>query len=118
MVAQLLRHDIAKFSAGQKNMYYVKRLEVVEDQISRCDDVADKTKNLINLILGIASLQESRAANRSAGSMRRVTMLTFFYLPLTLASVCHSERVITTCSDQSVEYPGHERYSNNRGGPP
>lgn len=34
-----------------------------------------------------AAVEESRAANRLASSIRRVTFLTFIYLPLTLAAV-------------------------------
>ncbi|KAJ8117849.1 hypothetical protein OPT61_g1063 [Boeremia exigua] len=94
LVAQISRHEISSFESGVRDdRYYIKRLSVIEDQISRCDDAADKTKNLINLIMGIASLQESRAAVREsraandfASSIQRVTLLTFIYLPLTLAS--------------------------------
>ncbi|KAH6616723.1 hypothetical protein C7974DRAFT_50939 [Boeremia exigua] len=94
MVAQVSRHEMSSFEQGVRdNRYYVKRLSVVEDQLGRCDDAADKTKNLIDLIMGIASLQESRAAvresraaNSFASSIQRVTILTFIYLPLTLAS--------------------------------
>lgn len=75
-------------------VYYIKRLQVIDDHINRCSDAAAQTNNLISLVFNIATLQESRAAveeskaaNAFAGSIRRVTMLTFIYSPLTLASV-------------------------------
>ncbi|KAF3042390.1 hypothetical protein E8E12_007075 [Didymella heteroderae] len=94
LVAQVSRHKISTFTSGERDgRYYIKRLSVVEDQLRRCNDAADKTKNLINLIMNIASLQESRAAvqesksaNATAASIKRVTILTFIYLSLTLAS--------------------------------
>ncbi|KAJ4412190.1 hypothetical protein N0V91_000658 [Didymella pomorum] len=94
LVAQVSRHEISSFTTGERDdRYYIKRLSVVEDQLRRCTDAADKTKNLINLVMNIASLQESRAAvqesrsaNATAASIKRVTILTFIYLPLTLAS--------------------------------
>lgn len=93
LIAQVLQHDIS-FSEVRTQLYYVKRLQVIEDHISRCNDAAAATNNLISMIFNIATLQESRAAveeskaaNAFAGSIRRVTMLTFIYLPLTLASV-------------------------------
>ena len=35
-----------------------------------------------------ASIAESKSANALAASIRRITVLTFVYLPLTLAAVC------------------------------
>ncbi|KAJ4346091.1 hypothetical protein N0V95_005707 [Ascochyta clinopodiicola] len=97
LIGQVLQHEISYShpkSADRTESYYVKRLQVVNDHISRCNDAAAQTNNLISLIFNIATLQESRAAveeskaaNAFAGSIRRVTMLTFIYLPLTLASV-------------------------------
>lgn len=99
LVAQVLQHEISNSNGEDRDedrtqLYYVKRLQVVEDHIIRCNDAATQTNNLISLIFNIATLQESRAAveeskaaNAFAGSIRRVTMLTFIYLPLTLASV-------------------------------
>ncbi|KAJ4993002.1 hypothetical protein SVAN01_01354 [Stagonosporopsis vannaccii] len=100
LIGQVSRHEISTFTPHvgselkvRDNRYYIKRLSVIEDQLRRCEDAIDKTKNLINLILGIASLQESRAAvkesraaNDFASSIQRITVLTFIYLPLTLAS--------------------------------
>ncbi|KAF3050215.1 hypothetical protein E8E11_009300 [Didymella keratinophila] len=94
LIAQVSRHEISSLTSGERDdRYYVKRLSVIEDQLRRCNDVADKTKNLISLVMNIASLQESRAAvqesksaNATAASIKRVTILTFIYLPLTLAS--------------------------------
>ncbi|KAF9697138.1 hypothetical protein EKO04_004929 [Ascochyta lentis] len=96
LIAQVLQHEISYSNPNLEDrtqLYYVKRLQVVDDHISRCNDAAAQTNNLISLIFNIATLQESRAAveeskaaNAFAGSIRRVTMLTFVYLPLTLAS--------------------------------
>lgn len=89
LVAQVSRHEFSSFISGERDdRYFVKRLSVVDDQLRRCNDAADKTKNLINLIMNIASLQESRSANAFAASIQRITVLTFIYLPLTLAAVC------------------------------
>lgn len=95
LIAQVLQHEISDTESSHRTeMYYVKRLQVVDDHINRCNDAAAQTNNLISLIFNIATLQESRAAveeskaaNAFTGSIRRVTMLTFIYLPLTLASV-------------------------------
>ena len=94
LIAQVLQHEISA-PKGCTEKYYVKSLQVVDDQLSRCSDLATRTNNLISLIYNIATLQESRAAveeskaaNRFASSIQRVTILTFVYLPLTLASVC------------------------------
>jgi hypothetical protein len=74
--------------------YMRRKVRVIDDQIILCNELADQTSLLISLIFNIATLQdtkaaveESRAANTLASSIRRVTMLTFIYLPLTLASV-------------------------------
>lgn len=96
LIAQVLQHEISlTIEQGRTEQYYVKSLQVVDDQLSRCSDLATQTNNLISLIFNIATLQESRAAveeskaaNRFASSIQRVTILTFVYLPLTLASVC------------------------------
>lgn len=95
LIAQVLQHDIS--DTGRKSrteQYYVKSLQVVDDQLGRCSDLVTQTNNLISLIFNLATLQESRAAveeskaaNRFASSIQRVTILTFVYLPLTLASV-------------------------------
>lgn len=95
LIAQVQQHDIS--DAGYKRsteQYYVKSLQVVDDQLGRCSDLVTQTNNLISLIFNLATLQESRAAveeskaaNRFASSIQRVTILTFVYLPLTLASV-------------------------------
>ncbi|OCT54865.1 hypothetical protein CLCR_02911 [Cladophialophora carrionii] len=69
-------------------------VNVVEDQIDRSKELAEETSNLISLILNITTMQdtratiaESKAANAFAASIRRITVLTFVYLPLTLAAV-------------------------------
>jgi Mg2+ and Co2+ transporter CorA len=107
LVAQFSRHELSSFISGKRDdRYFVKRLSVVEDQLRRCNDAADKTKNLIDLIMNIASLQASRAAvqesqlaNATAASIKRVTILTFIYPPLTLASVRTARLDPSTDSD-------------------
>lgn len=98
LIAQFLNDDMSRVNAltiSHTDQYFVKTLQVVNDQLSRCSDLVTQTNNLISLIFNIATLQESRAAveeskaaNRFASSIQRVTVLTFVYLPLTLASVC------------------------------
>ncbi|KAF1841972.1 uncharacterized protein K460DRAFT_369988 [Cucurbitaria berberidis CBS 394.84] len=73
--------------------YLSKQTKILDDHISRCNELAEQTNVLISLIFNIATLQDTRAAveeskadNAFAASIRRVTMLTFVYLPLTLAS--------------------------------
>jgi hypothetical protein len=70
------------------------KVQVLDDYLMRCHEVSEQTKALSEYLFSIATLEESRlaveetkAANALAGSIRRVTMLTFIYLPLTLASV-------------------------------
>lgn len=74
--------------------YLGKQIKMFEDHISRCNELAEQTNVLISLIFNIATLQdtraaveESKAANAFAASIRRITMLTFVYLPLSLVSV-------------------------------
>lgn len=66
------------------------------DHIAWCNDLAEQTKSLSNLTWNISQLQDTKAAveetkvaNVLASSIRRVTMLTFVYLPLTLAAVSY-----------------------------
>jgi hypothetical protein len=64
-----------------------RKIRVLDDHIIRCNELAEQTNVLISLIYNTATLQETKAANSFAASIRRVTMLTFIYLPLSLASV-------------------------------
>ena len=70
---------------------------MLDDHLTRCKELAEQTNVLISLIFNIATLQdtraaveESKAANNLSASIRRVTLLAFFYLPLTLSTVSHS----------------------------
>jgi len=106
LIAQVSRHNVSGTAEqwGRRlgkpdDQYYTETLSVIENQLRRYEDAIDTTKNLINLILGTASLQESRAAVREsraandfASSIQRITILTFIYLPLTLASVCSDSK--------------------------
>jgi hypothetical protein len=93
------------FRASALSKYLVRKLKVIDDQTSRCNELADQTNLLISLIFNIATLQdakaaveETKAANTLASSIRRVTMLTFIYLPLTLASVSRNPSVMRETS--------------------
>lgn len=71
-----------------------RHIKNLDRQTERTDELADQTNVHISLIFNISTLQdtkaaieESKAANALALSLRRVIILTFVYLPLTLASV-------------------------------
>ncbi|KAK5047146.1 hypothetical protein LTR84_007089 [Exophiala bonariae] len=74
--------------------HYLAKCNLVLDECySRCDALTVQTENIINLIFNIATLQDTKAsveqsmaANASAASIRRVTLLTFIYLPLMLVA--------------------------------
>jgi Mg2+ and Co2+ transporter CorA len=99
LAEQMVEHPFFRSINGLDDTHVVrsllsKRLKILDDQIGRCNELAEQTNVLISLIFNIATLQdtkaaveESKAANTLASSIRRVTMLTFIYLPLTLASV-------------------------------
>ncbi|KAH7077814.1 hypothetical protein BKA63DRAFT_272575 [Paraphoma chrysanthemicola] len=82
--------------------------KVIDDQISRCNEIAEQTNVLVSLIFSIATLQdtkaaveESKAANSVAVSVQRVAMLTFLYLPLTLASSIFRMNITQITGSQS-----------------
>jgi hypothetical protein len=100
LAEQIIEHPFCQSTDGyfedsrMLKLTLSKKMKILDDQISRCNELAEQTSVLISLIFNIATLQdtkaaveESRAANALASSIRRVTMLTFIYLPLTLASV-------------------------------
>ncbi|OAG01310.1 uncharacterized protein CC84DRAFT_1228289 [Paraphaeosphaeria sporulosa] len=73
--------------------YLTKQVNMVEDHITRTKELEEQTGVLISLIFNIATLQDTRAAveegklaNAFTASIRRVTLLTFVYLPLMLAA--------------------------------
>ncbi|ORX98756.1 hypothetical protein BCR34DRAFT_142988 [Clohesyomyces aquaticus] len=73
--------------------YLQKHSKTLQDQLTRCSELSVQTNVLISLIFNIATVQDSRAAveeskaaNALAASIRRVTVLTFVYLPLSLAA--------------------------------
>ena len=101
---------IAAHAQNSIKSYLAKTTGALEDHVSRTHELTNQTNILISLVSGhgwrllifiykeqifnIATLQdtraaveESRAANELASSIRRVTLLTFIYLPLTLAAV-------------------------------
>ncbi|KAF3216974.1 hypothetical protein TWF192_000877 [Orbilia oligospora] len=64
-----------------------------EYQVDTIDDLVEKTKVHISLIFNIATLydsraalEESKAANKFASSVQKITSLTFVYLPIALAA--------------------------------
>lgn len=74
--------------------YLTKQVNIVEDHITRTKELEEQTSVLISLIFNISTLQDTRAAveegrlaNAFTASIRRVTVLTFVYLPLMLAAV-------------------------------
>lgn len=74
--------------------YLTKQINTVEDHIVRTKELEEQTGVLISLIFNIATLQDTRAAveegklaNAFTASIRRVTLLTFVYLPLMLTAV-------------------------------
>jgi hypothetical protein len=90
---------------GPLRKYMGRKVRVIDGHMSRCNELADQTNLLISLIFNIATLQdakaavdETKAANTLASSIRRVTMLTFIYLPLTLASVSRIASVMRETS--------------------
>ncbi|KAF2464708.1 uncharacterized protein BDR25DRAFT_380497 [Lindgomyces ingoldianus] len=83
---------------GPCELFLRKQIKILEDYTSRCNQLSDETKTLISLIFNIATVQdtraaieESKAANAFAASIRRITVLTFVYLPLTLAAITGEE---------------------------
>jgi hypothetical protein len=101
-VTHLIEHPFFKSINGFNGRvaieeYLNKQVKVLDDHLTRCKELAEQTNVLISLIFNIATLQdtraaveESKAANNLSASIRRVTLLTFFYLPLTLSAVSHS----------------------------
>lgn len=80
--------------------YLSKCNQVLDECMYRCDALTTQTENIINLIFNIATLQDTRAsveqsiaANTSAASIRRVTLLTFIYLPLMLVAAIYGMNV-------------------------
>ncbi|KIW71461.1 hypothetical protein PV04_03626 [Phialophora macrospora] len=93
---QMIVHPYFTSKDGQQafEAYLNKCMNTVEDQITRSKELTEETSNLISLIFNITTMQdtratiaESKAANAFAASIRRITVLTFVYLPLTLAAV-------------------------------
>jgi hypothetical protein len=99
LAAHMLEHPFFSDIGGYHGRvaiaaYLGKQMKLVGNHVIRCNELAEQTNVLISLIFNIATLQdtkaaveESKAANAFAASIRRVTLLTFVYLPLTLASV-------------------------------
>lgn len=115
LAEQLTSHPFFLSVNGMDNSAAVRsrlarKIKIIEDHIGRCNELAEQTNVLISLIFNIATLQdaraaieESKAANTLARSIKRVTVLTFVYLPLTLGSVsyvsttrCMSDMRLTT----------------------
>lgn len=74
---------------------YLRKMKLVlADHTVRTIELTSQTNVLISLLFNIATLQdtratieESKATNRLASSIKRLTVLTFVYLPLSLAAV-------------------------------
>ncbi|KAH9871761.1 hypothetical protein J1614_006017 [Plenodomus biglobosus] len=122
LVAQMIEHPFFAVIAGFDGRiaiesYLRKHVKIIDDQITQCNEIAEQTNVLISLIFNIATLQdtraaveESKAANAFAASVRRVTMLTFVYLPLTLAAVSFVPDHKSAARELTeTEYLWHER---------
>ncbi|KAL8806857.1 MAG: hypothetical protein Q9200_004894 [Gallowayella weberi] len=94
-IQQMQDHPFFTTVCAHKSMaaYLQKTTAALDEYNTRSLELSEQTNNLISLIFNIATLQdtrvaveESRAANVLAASIRRVTVLTFIYLPLMLAA--------------------------------
>ncbi|KAH7400579.1 hypothetical protein DE146DRAFT_467088 [Phaeosphaeria sp. MPI-PUGE-AT-0046c] len=86
----------------------VRKVKILDDQIGRCNELAEQTQVLISLLFNIATVQdaraaveESRAANEVAVSVQRVAVLTFVFLPLTLASSIFGMNIVEITGGES-----------------
>jgi hypothetical protein len=125
LVAQILEHPFLASIAGYNGRiaiegYLKKQAKTLDDHISQCKELAEQNNVLISLIFNIATLQdtraaveESKAANVFAASIRRVTMLTFVYLPLTLTSVRGQSSTSSFGRLTDAERFRNEHYPNN-----
>ena len=89
--------------------YLQKTMNALDEYDIRLNEISEQSTNLISLIFNIATLQdtrvaveESRAANALAGSIRRVTVLTFIYLPLMFSASVFGMNVVEIGSGHSI----------------
>ncbi|KAF5573533.1 metal ion transmembrane transporter [Fusarium subglutinans] len=92
---QMMSHPFFTAVGGAESIssYLKKIILTLNDYETRTHELDTNTNILINLIFNLATfndtaaaIQESKAANYLAASIRRVAMLTFFYLPLQIAA--------------------------------
>lgn len=109
-IQQMLDHPFFTSVNAHNSMtaYLQKTTAALDDYKTRSLEVSEQTNNLISLIFNIATLQdtrvaveESRAANVLAASIRRVTVLTFIYLPLMLSASVFGMNVFEITEDKS-----------------
>ena len=67
--------------------YLDSRINILNDQVTRCNEIAAQTDVLISLIFNIATLQDTKAANALSLNSQRIAFATFIYLPLSLTVV-------------------------------
>ncbi|POS78624.1 hypothetical protein DHEL01_v202973 [Diaporthe helianthi] len=92
---QMIYHPFFATSGGVQSIesYLGKIIATFDDLEKRTEELDANTNILINLIFNLATfndtavaIQETKAANSLARSIRRVAMLTFFYLPLQISA--------------------------------
>ncbi|KAM0802622.1 hypothetical protein BDR22DRAFT_971259 [Usnea florida] len=107
---QMLDHPFFTSVNAHHSMtaYLQKTMAALDEYKTRSLELSEQTNNLISLIFNIATLQdtrvaveESRAANILAASIRRVTVLTFIYLPLMLSASIFGMNVFQITEDKS-----------------
>ncbi|KAL9074959.1 MAG: hypothetical protein Q9161_001889 [Pseudevernia consocians] len=110
VIQQMLDHPFFTSVGAHESMtaYLQKTTATLDECNTRSLEVSEQTNNLISLIFNIATLQdtrvaveESRAANVLAASIRRVTVITFIYLPLMLSASVFGMNVFEITEDRS-----------------
>ena len=111
VMQQMLDHPFFVSVNAQHSMpaYLQKTMNALDEYDIRLNEISEQSTNLISLIFNIATLQdtrvaveESRAANALAGSIRRVTVLTFIYLPLMFSASVFGMNVVEIGSGHSI----------------
>lgn len=111
VMQQMLDHPFFASVNAQHSMaaYLQKTMTALDEYNIRLNEISEQSTNLISLIFNIATLQdtrvaveESRAANALAGSIRRVTVLTFIYLPLMFSASVFGMNVTEIESGHSI----------------
>jgi hypothetical protein len=88
LVTQIVEHPFFGDDLDERSVrenFLRNKVQVLDNHLTRCHEATEQTKALSEYLFSIATLEESRlaveetkAANTLAGSIRRVTM-TFFH---------------------------------------